>query len=430
MFSKILKKPAILEVPIASLKLPSSGWRGISEEAYKGLFLSLKKFGYVDLIIVNKRKMEIVSGQQRFKILKDAGVESVLCVAVDLNDIEQRVMSISLNSQEICGYFTEALIPVLEELRQSIPEDYLDLRLSELRESCEQLEQDKIGKTMPDDIPEGPKETKTKKGDLWILGNHRLLCGDSTNPEDVDRLMDGCKASLLATDPPYCIDYTGADRPNGGKDWSETFREFEIKDAFQFWYDFMSLGLQYCESNSAIYFWYASSRYVDVDKVFKSLNLLTHQQLIWVKPCINLTFSIYPWRHEPCVFGWIKGNKPFFRPSRKKIGTVWSLDFLRSGDPATPEYHTDVWELDYEGSKRPKGGMHPTVKPVECFAIPMRVHTNPGGICYEPFSGSGSQIIAGEITNRHVYAMEMESTFVDVAVKRWEDFTGEKARRV
>jgi DNA modification methylase len=161
--------------------------------------------------------------------------------------------------------------------------------------------------------------------------------------------------------------------------------------------------------------------------VYKELNLLTHQFIIWVKTATVLTFSIYPWRHEPCLFGWKKGKKPFFRPNRKNIGTVWKIDFLRSLDPATPEYYTDIWEVDWNGKGRPPGGMHPTVKPVEVFSIPIRVHTKPGDICYEPFCGSGSQIIAAEKLNRRCFAMEKEPVFVDVAVKRWEEFTGKKA---
>jgi len=105
------------------------------------------------------------------------------------------------------------------------------------------------------------------------------------------------------------------------------------------------------------------------------------------------------------------------------------VDFLRSGDPTKPEYHSDVWELDWEGKKRNTGLQHPTVKPTEVFAIPMRVHTSVGDICYEPFSGSGSQIIAAERLNRRCFAMEIEPVFCDVAVKRWEEFSGKKARR-
>lgn len=125
---------------------------------------------------------------------------------------------------------------------------------------------------------------------------------------------------------------------------------------------------------------------------------------------------------------WIKGSKPPYRPKDKSVGSVWTVDFVRQGDPTTPEYHSDVWELDWEGKKRGSNvAEHPTVKPTEVFAIPMRVHTQVGDICFEPFCGSGSQIIAGERLNRRVFAMELEPFFVDVAVKRWEEFTGKKA---
>ena len=160
------------------------------------------------------------------------------------------------------------------------------------------------------------------------------------------------------------------------------------------------------------------------------LGVLIHQQIIWVKPCAVLTYSFYSWRHEPCLLMWIKGYKPPYKPKDKSIGTVWVHSFMRSGDPTTPEYYTDLWELDWEGKKRNSGLEHPTVKPTEVFAIPMRVHTGPGDICYEPFCGSGSQIIAAERLNRRCFAMEIEPVFCDVTIKRWEDFTGKKANLI
>jgi DNA modification methylase len=283
------------------------------------------------------------------------------------------------------------------------------------------------GKTLPDDIPEPPKEAITKKGDLWILGEHRLLCGDSTIDEDVSRLMDGQKAALWATDPPYCVDYTGANRPNGGRDWSNVYHEIDIPDAVDFMRKFLTVGLKHIQKKTALYMWHASKRKSDIEGVCKELGILIHQEIVWVKPCVILTFSFYSWRHEPCLLMWVKGHKPDYKPKNKSIGSVWTVGFLRSGDPTTPEYHTDVWELDWEGKKRNSGLEHPTVKPTEVFAIPMRVHTTPGDICYEPFSGSGSQIIAGERLNRRVFAMELEPIFCDVAVRRWEEFTGKKA---
>ena len=420
-------KPDICDVRLSDIKPAPYNPREIAPESLAGLRQSLEKFGMVDLLVVNKRNMHIISGHQRFKILQEAGVDSVTAIMVDVDEISEMAMNVTLNSQEITGHWTAALVPLLERLRTENADDYLALRMKELREAVEEFEIEKTGKTLPDDIPAPPKEAITKYGDLWILGDHRLLCGDSTTDEDVARLMDGHKANLWATDPPYCVDYTGADRPNGGKDWSNVYREIDIPDAVDFMRKFFTVGLKHIHEGTALYLWHASRRRSDIEGVCKELGILIHQEIIWVKPCVILTYSFYSWRHEPCLLMWIKGNKPDYKPKNKSIGSVWTVDYLKSGDPATPEYYTDVWELDWEGKKRNSGLEHPTVKPTEVFAIPMRVHTTPGDICYEPFSGSGSQIIAGERLNRRVFAMELEPIFCDVAIKRWEAFTGKKA---
>ena len=428
--TKINIKPDIQELSITDIKPFQGNPRDITQEALSGLRASLERFGYIDLLIVNKRNMELVAGHQRLKILQEAGIKNVTCIMVDVDDMMQQVMNVTLNNSAIAGYFTQAIIPILERLRQEMPEDYTNLRLQELREECKDLEIEIQGNTLPDDIPAPPKEAVTKTGDLWILGDHRLLCGSSTNSADVCKLMDGHKAQLLATDPPYMVDYTGADRPNGGKDWSNLYHEVDIPDAEQFYREFYSIALGHIDKNSALYLWHADRRLVMIHKIWEELGLLIHQHIVWVKPCAVLSFSVYPWRHEPCLFGWQKGNKPFFRPSQKTIGTVWFTTLLRNGDPEAPEYYCDIWEVDWEGKKRNSGLEHPTVKPTEIFAIPMRVHTRPGDICFEPFSGSGSQIIAAERLGRRCFAMELEPVFCDVAIRRWEEFTGKKAELI
>lgn len=429
--AKINIKPEICDINMADLKPAPYNPRDISNDALSGLRHSLEKFGYVDLLVVNKRNMRIISGHQRYKILQTDGVETVTAILVDVDEIQEQAMNVTLNSPEITGQWTAALIPLLERLRNEASEDYINLRLKNLRDSVGDMGVESLGdgKTLPDDIPQPPENTITQKGDLWILGNHRLLCGDSTSDEDVTRLMDGHKASLFATDPPYCVDYTGADRPNGGRDWSNVYHEIDIPDAVDFMRKFYKAGLKHIQEGTALYLWHASKRRSDIEGICKELGILIHQEIVWVKPCVILTYSFYSWRHEPCLLMWIKGNKPDYKPKNKSIGSVWTVGYLRSGDPLTPEYHTDVWELDWEGKKRNPGIEHPTVKPTEVFAIPMRVHTTPGDICYEPFSGSGSQLIAGERLNRRVFAMEIEPFFCDVAVRRWEEFTGKKAQR-
>jgi len=428
---KINVQPVVEEILLSDYRPAPYNPREIKEGAMSGLRHSLEKFGYVDLIIVNKRTGHIVGGHQRWKVIQEEGVEKITAIVVDVDEATERQMNLELNNPEITGNWTAALIPLLEQIRKENPQEYLELRLKELRDSVGDMGVENMGdgRTLPDDIPAPPETAITKKGDLWILGDHRLLCGDSTLDEDVARLMDGQKATLWATDPPYCVDYTGADRPGGGRDWSNVYHEIDIPDAVDFMRKFLRVGLKHIHEKTALYLWHASKRRVDIEGVCKELGILIHQEIVWIKPCVILTYSFYSWRHEPCLLMWVKGQRPDYKPKNKSIGSVWTVDFLRSGDPATPEYHTDVWELDWEGKKRNPGIDHPTVKPTEVFAIPMRVHTGPGDICYEPFSGSGSQIIAGERLNRRVFAMELEPVFCDVAVRRWEEFSGKKAVR-
>ncbi len=249
---------------------------------------------------------------------------------------------------------------------------------------------------------------RAKPGDIWRLGDHRLMCGDSTNLADVLALMNGRKAALFHTDPPYLVDYNGADRPSHGKDWSGVYHEVDIKDAAGFFRGVFAAGLEVCEPDAAWYCWHAHKRAALIEQVWAELGVLNHQQIIWVKPTTLHGFAYYPWRHEPCLMGWRQGHKPVH--DGKNDGGLSS-----------------VWELDWEGKARVVGNEHPTQKPVELFAIPMRKHTQRGGLCYEPFSGSGSQLVAGEREGRTVYAMEIEPRFVDVAIGRWEQLTGKTA---
>ena len=237
------------------------------------------------------------------------------------------------------------------------------------------------------------------------------MCGDSTNTDDVARLMDGHKASLLSTDPPYLVDYSGGNHPaskaNKGnpkrdKHWDEYV---DPETSVEFYRKFLALGLQYLKPNSAIYQWHAHKRQALVEEAWRACGLLLHQQIIWVKARGVLTHSHYLWAHEPCFYGWVEGQPPSKKP---------------------PSNERTVWQLDQQGSSM---NIHPTQKPVELFMRPIEFHTEVGDICYEPFSGSGTQIIAAERLGRRCYAMEQEPRFVDVARMRWEAFTGEKAVR-
>lgn len=262
------------------------------------------------------------------------------------------------------------------------------------------------------------KEPITKRGDLWLLGKHRLLCGDSTKAEDVRRLMDGKRAILFSTDPPYLVDYDGMNHPSSkygkdkNKDWSKIYgqpADWDESGQTDTLYDgFIKTAIEEAIlPNAAWYCWHAAKRQALLEAVWNKYGAFLHQTIIWVKNNPVLTRSWYMWQHEPCFFGWIKGNKPP-RTATNYPHSVWPVDNVRPGQKTE----------------------HPTSKPIKLFTIPMEQHTNPGDICYEPFCGSGSQIIAAEQLDRICYAIEVKPIFCDVIIRRWERFTGKKGARL
>ncbi|MHC4946474.1 MAG: DNA-methyltransferase, partial [Planctomycetota bacterium] len=312
---------------------------------------------------------------------------------------------------EFAAWDEQALCGLLNELRAEdalegvgYSDEEIDALLAELEEEPTPVDLDDPGPEAP------PVKPVSRTGDLWILGEHRLLCGDSTNGDDLTRLMDGEKAALLSTDPPYCVEYTGNDRPihdgkPSGKDWSHVYHEVDIKDLGVFLNDVFDAVLPHVEKSAALYVWHAHVQQPTIAATFEHHGLLLHQIIVWVKPVATFGHSYYRWRHEPCAFGWRKGHKPAH--GFGKLDTVW--------------------EIDWEGKSRVVGNEHPTQKALRLFEIPMEQHTRPGAIVLEPFSGSGSQLIAAERLNRKCRAMELEPAFVDVAVKRWQQAAGKNA---
>jgi len=238
-----------------------------------------------------------------------------------------------------------------------------------------------------------------------VQGKHRLLLGDSTKAADVARVMDGEKAALCATDPPYLVDYTGL-RPskdggvtNSGKDWTGSYHEIDIKDADGFFRKTFTNVLSVIAPHAAIYCWHAHKRQGLISSIWEELGILDHQQVVWVKPTPVFGRVFWHFRHEPCMMGWLQGSIP-----------------AHDGDQSI----NSVWEIDWEGRQRIVGNEHPTQKPLEIFSRPMRKHTRPGDVCFEPFSGSGSQLIAAYRLARRCYGIEIEPVFGDVILRRAE----------
>ncbi|MEO6594688.1 MAG: DNA methyltransferase [Planctomycetota bacterium] len=204
---------------------------------------------------------------------------------------------------------------------------------------------------------------------------------------------------------PYLVDYTG-ERPNAsGKDWTATYREIDIKDADGFFRAVFINVLEVLGPKGAIYCWHAHKRCGDIQRIWRDLGILDHQQIIWVKPSPVFGRVYWHFRHEPCVMGWRQGDKP-------------EHDGVHE--------HDSVWECNWDGKARVAGD-HPTSKPVELFVRPMKKHTNVGNVVWEPFSGSGSQLIGAERTGRRCRAIEISPPFIDVAIRRWQKATGQEA---
>jgi DNA modification methylase len=399
-------------VPVDSLHLDPANARLHPDENLDAIAGSLRRFGQAEPLIVQAGTGRVVGGNGRLVVMKKLGWVECDVVELDIDDLTATALGIALNrTAETAAWDETNLVKLLEELKAEdalegvgFDNEDIDALLAELDEDRDPAEIDDPGPGEP------PEEPVSRAGDLWVLGDHRLHCGDSTSSEDVAKLMAGETAVLLSTDPPYCVNYTGMDRPihdgkPSGKDWSHVYREVDIADLGQFLDATFAACLPHVAPNAGIYVWHAHVQQPVIAATFEHHGLLLHQVIVWVKPTATFGHCYYRWRHEPCAFGWKRGHKP-----AHGVGKLET-----------------VWEVDWEGKSRVVGNEHPTQKPLRLFETPMIQHTRPGAVLLEPFSGSGSQILAAERLGRRCRAMEIQPAFVDVAIKRWQQATGKTA---
>jgi DNA modification methylase len=333
------------------------------------------------------------------------------------NDGQAHALMLALNrTVELGGTDDEKLAALLKDLHASgdlgasgYSGDDLDDLLHDLGQQA---------KDDADAVPPVPKKPISKTGDLWTLGEHRILCGDSTKPEDVARVMGKGRAMLMATDPPYGIDYSGGKdgkgvRPKGisGKTggWPNVANDIDDGPKLQAFLEsaFRAAVGKALAPNAAWYLWHAHlTQGFFAAAAAAAAAVKIHRQIIWVKPVLMFGRGDYHWKHELCFYGWVETHRPPFYGKRNQ---------------------TTVWEISNETN--PKDRKHPTQKPAALWDAPIRNHTKPGEFLYEPFSGSGTQIIAAEKTSRRCRAIEIEPRYVDVAVERWQTFAHGKATR-
>jgi DNA modification methylase len=406
-------------LPLSSLK-PAT--RNPKSHHVETVLASMERFGYVAPMILDERSGRLVAGHGRLESLmraKQSGqkppdriraeggdwlVPVVRGVAF-ADDREAEAYLLADNQTTILGGWDE------DELKEIIAslgaEDALaGTGFEELFAETE-VEQDDPTPLI-DRAAELQKEWQTARGQLWVIGRHRLFCGDSTSKDDVQKLMNGKRACLFATDPPYLVQYDGTNHPHKwndstgtkrrkNKDWSDKYSDVDSPEQGERLYDsFVRTAIEHAITpEAAWYCWHASRKQKLLETVWEKHGAFVHQQIIWVKDRPILNRSWYMWQHEPCLFGWIKTRKPK-RIAKDYPASVWSFPTLRPGEPS----------------------VHPTEKPIELFAIPMRQHMERADICYEPFSGSGTQLVAAEMLGRVCYAMELSPAFVAVALER------------
>lgn len=358
------------------------------DKEFEKLKNSIEHFGYVELIVVNTANHNtVISGHQRLNVLKYLNVDEIECVTVEMNETEEKALNIAMN--KVSGEWNEQLLADLIVDLQSVDfnVDLTGFEAPELEQLFSKVYNKKIKEDDFDVDGELAKPTIARTGDIWFLGDHRVICGDATLPETYERLMAGKKANMVLTDPPYNVDV----EETAGKIKNDNMPD----DKF---YHFLFAAFvnmeQNMEQDASIYVFHADTQGLNFRKAFKDSGFYLSGCCIWKKNALVLGRSPYQWQHEPCLFGWKLNGKHQWYSDRKQ---------------------TTIWEYD-----RPKASKeHPTMKPIALMAYPIQNSSMSHCIILDPFLGSGSALMACQQTGRICYGIELDEKFVDVIVRRY-----------
>lgn len=368
-----------------------------SDAEYVKIKNSIEKFGFVSPLVINK-DMTVIGGHQRLKVLKEMGIVEVECIIVDLDKTNEKALNIALN--KIQGdWDEEKLEALLQELKlEDFDTNLTGFDFDEVDEILKDVNGSKEDDFDVDSAYEEIEEPITKPGDVWILGKHRLMCGDSAQKEDVMRLMNNQDADMLLTDPPYNVDYVGktseALKIKNDNMSDNQFYEF-LKKVFENMYSVTKEG-------ASIYVFHADTEGLNFRKAFKDVGYKLAECLIWKKDCFVMGRQDYQWQHEPILYGWKEGAAHHFINDRTQ-STILEFDRPR------------------------QSSLHPTMKPIDLVARLLKNSSKENDKILDLFGGSGSTIIAAEQLNRNCYTMELDPKYCDVIVKRWESLTNKEA---
>ena len=359
---------------------------------YEKLKRSIEQFGYVEPVIWNKTTGFVVGGHQRLKVLLDMGITEVECVVVEMDAEKEKALNIALN--KISGEWDKDKLALLIADLQGADFDVslTGFEPAEIDSLFKDAQQSKVKDDDFDVEAELKAPVITKAGDVWTLGRHRLVCGDSTKPETFALLMGDRKANLVITDPPYNVNYEGS----AGKIKNDNMAD----DAF---YQFLLAAFQNTEAvmadDASIYVFHADTEGLNFRRAFADAGFKLSGTCIWKKQSLVLGRSPYQWQHEPILFGWKKAGKHQWYTGRKE---------------------STIWEFD----KPKKNGDHPTMKPIPLLAYPIMNSSMSNTLVLDPFGGSGSTLIACHQTDRTCFTIELDEKFCDVIVKRYIEQVG------
>lgn len=377
-------------LPITTIKEYENNAKLHPREQIEQIKKSIQEFGNNDPIAIDENNV-IIEGHGRYMALKELRFSEIEVIKLThLTEEKKKAYILAHNKLTMNTDFDIQLLN--EELSDIIDIDMSDFGFDLSFDD----EEDEVVEDEFDDTP--PEEPKSKLGDIYQLGRHRLMCGDSTSVEDVEKLMGGYQADLLLTDPPYNVAYEGKTKDalkiqNDSMD-NDSFREF-LKVAFSAADNVMKPG-------AVFYIWHADSEGYNFRGACFDIGWTVRQCLIWNKNSMVLGRQDYQWKHEPCLYGWKEG-----------AGHLWASD----------RKQTTVINFD----KPQRNGEHPTMKPVGLFDYQILNNTKGGDIVLDLFGGSGTTIMACEQNGRNGYLMELDPRYVDVIIRRWEEFTGETA---
>lgn len=389
------------QIPIANLKPYEKNPRTHSAGQIEQIRKSIREFGFTNPILVDEDGL-IVAGHGRLQAAQAEGLVELPAIVMDgLTAAQKRALVIADNQIAVnAGWDAELLREQLEALQ----EEHFDLSLvgfseQELEAMLATMSE---GLTDPDDVPAATENPITVLGDVWLLGKHRLVCGDCTDALVVEKALNGVTPHLMVTDPPYGVEYDADWRnhalrtdgsPIGGKAIGKV-----MNDAQADWREAWGLF-----PGAVAYIWHAGNKSHVVAQSLLESSFDLRAQIIWAKSQFVIGRGHYHPHHEPCWYAVRKGETGHWSGDRKQ-STLWQIDKPRKSETG-----------------------HSTQKPVECMKRPIENNSSPGQAVYEPFSGSGTTIIAAEMTGRCCHAIELNPKYVDVAIKRWQNFTGKAA---